>query len=310
MKDGYPLVSITVLTYNSSSYLEETLNSIKEQTYQKIELIISDDCSTDDTLKICEEWTERNKLRFVDVRVLKVDVNTGVAANGNRARKNCRGEWIKGIAGDDKLLPNCIEDNLQYVKDNPQAEVLFSKMVFFGTREALSNYPITINYGPFFISEKYFYKRLLRRNFIPAPSLFIKRQIYVKYGYYDESIPLMEDWPFWMKLAYNGVRFAFMDKDTVMYRVHQSLSVSPKSSAKFLESQAKARRLSEKYAKEVSLPFYIYIKTLNISKNSIIVKLLKQFLLMINPYFYFFVVKMQREKSFNERIHISKEIIN
>ena len=54
------LVSVCVLAYNSSKYILETLNSIKNQTYDTIELIISDDCSTDDTVALCTQWINRN----------------------------------------------------------------------------------------------------------------------------------------------------------------------------------------------------------------------------------------------------------
>ena len=59
-----PLVSIIVITYNSSKYVLETLESAKAQTYENIELIISDDGSTDDTIKICKNWLEKNQDRF------------------------------------------------------------------------------------------------------------------------------------------------------------------------------------------------------------------------------------------------------
>ena len=56
-----PLVSIIVITYNSAKYVLETLESAKNQTYQNIELIISDDCSIDNTVDICTRWLNENK---------------------------------------------------------------------------------------------------------------------------------------------------------------------------------------------------------------------------------------------------------
>ena len=60
-----PLVSIIVVTYNSSLYVRETLESAKRQSYRNLELIVTDDASKDDTVKICREWIENNKNRFV-----------------------------------------------------------------------------------------------------------------------------------------------------------------------------------------------------------------------------------------------------
>ena len=59
-----PLVSAVIITYNSAKYVIETLDSIKAQTYQNIELIVSDDCSTDETTTLVKEWLEKNGNRF------------------------------------------------------------------------------------------------------------------------------------------------------------------------------------------------------------------------------------------------------
>ena len=100
MHDDQPLVSIVVITYNSSKYVLETLESAKEQSYQNLELIISDDCSFDDTVAICRNWIAKNKERFVRIELLSVDKNTGIPANCNRGVKVAKGEWVKLIAGE------------------------------------------------------------------------------------------------------------------------------------------------------------------------------------------------------------------
>ena len=111
-----PLVSIIVITYNSSKYVLETLESAKAQTYQNIELIVSDDCSTDNTVEICREWIEKNKKRFLRTELITSEKNTGIPANCNRGVKAAQGEWVKLIAGDDILCNNCIEANIEYAK--------------------------------------------------------------------------------------------------------------------------------------------------------------------------------------------------
>ena len=56
------LVSISVITYNSSKYILDTLDSVKAQTYPNLELVISDDCSTDNTIDLCKDWVKRTKI--------------------------------------------------------------------------------------------------------------------------------------------------------------------------------------------------------------------------------------------------------
>jgi len=81
MQPENPLVSIIVITYNSSEYVIETLESAKAQTYQNIELIVSDDCSTDETLEICRDWMKKNQDRFVRSELITTEKNTGISGN-------------------------------------------------------------------------------------------------------------------------------------------------------------------------------------------------------------------------------------
>lgn len=288
-KNDSPLVSVVVVTYNSSSTVIATLESVKNQTYDNIELIITDDGSKDDTIVICEDWKNRNGNFFKSVELVTTSRNTGTSANLNRGIRRCHGQWIKMIAGDDSLLPNCLEDNLRYINNNKDTRVLFSKMTYWGTKKALEETTLTINYGFFSLKRDDFYKRLLVRNFLPAPSLFIQRSVYDECGLYNESIPLMEDWPFWMKLMHAGISFAFLDKNTVLYRVHQSVSLSKKPNPKFRQSQLMARRISEKYAKEISNSLYNYIKSINkINEGNLIERVIYRFWVKTNHYHKYF----------------------
>ena len=104
-----PLVTVCVLTYESSDFVLETLESIKNQTYGNIQLIISDDSSKDSTVSVCQAWLERNMDRFASARIITAESNTGVTANCNRAVKNAEGRWIKLLAGDDILWHDALE---------------------------------------------------------------------------------------------------------------------------------------------------------------------------------------------------------
>jgi alpha-1,3-rhamnosyltransferase len=77
-------------------------------------LIISDDCSTDNTVEICKNWLEENKERFKHTELITVKKNTRIAPNLNRGIKQSNGIWIKSIGGDDALEDNIIEKYLEY----------------------------------------------------------------------------------------------------------------------------------------------------------------------------------------------------
>lgn len=215
------LVSICVITYNSSSTVFETLESIKEQTYKNIELIISDDGSTDNTLEVCQEWLTKNKQRFNRIELITIEKNTGTPSNCNRAVKAAKGEWIKLIAGDDCLAPNGIED---FVNDynGDDLLVICNYKTFTVDNKGNKNFFTVPNTLVKKVTSKPVNKQfneLILRNYINAPSVIIKRILFDKIGYFDESYKLLEDLPFWIKATLNGYKFSYLPIFLVYYRI-------------------------------------------------------------------------------------------
>lgn len=236
-----PLVSVPVITYNSSKFVLETLESIKAQTYQNIELIISDDCSSDNTVELCQKWVEENKERFVQTQIITSEVNTGVSANLNRAEAVCQGEWVKGIAGDDLLMPDCIADCVEYVQQHPNLIYLFGRIEAFGASDEKNKYFSEKVFDCSFFDldvEEQLERLVFGSNCVPASTCFYNRQKAIDLGIRnDERIPLLEDWPKWINILEKGVKLEFMDKTLVKYRIHNaSISTSSCASVRLVES--------------------------------------------------------------------------
>ena len=246
-----PLVSIIVITYNSSKYVLETLESAKAQTYQNIELIVSDDCSTDNTVEICQEWIEKNKERFVRTKLITVEKNTGIPANCNRGVKAAQGEWVKFIAGDDALLPDCISFNVNHVLHNKDINLLQSNVYYFKDTFDRTNFIKTSNIqnNPFFqkVNDIDQYRQILYGNKVIAPSMFIKRNVVFKIGGFDENIPLIEDLPFWTKALQNGYKIDYFDHVTVKYRIHNNHTFKQKYNLMSLNYAKNLLTYSRKY---------------------------------------------------------------
>jgi alpha-1,3-rhamnosyltransferase len=223
-----PLVSIVVVTYNSSRFVFETLESVKKQTWQNIELIVTDDCSTDNTLDICGEWVEKNKERFIRTEILTVNSNTGIPSNNNRAIKNSCGEWIKLIAGDDILLTTCIEDNVEYVIKNPDARFVVSELVEINDNGIfINNEKENEQKGKML---KYFFNTKTAQEqlkayarwpvFLNAPSFFISKKLLKEIDYFDDEYKIFDDMPLIYRVNSYGTIIQFMNKITVKYRIH------------------------------------------------------------------------------------------
>lgn len=244
--NNQPLVSIPIVTYNSSKYILETLESIKSQTYSNIELIVSDDCSTDDTVSLCRHWIALNKNRFARTLIIEATKNMGVSANSNRGEYACTGDWIKDIAGDDILLPTCISDYVNYIQENPNIIYAFSRIETFGDNKFQnSRISQVFNNNDFWEkTAKEQHRYLLDSNCVPASTCFYNRlkskQLKISN---DERIPFLEDWPKWINITRKGVKLYLLDKVTVKYRVR------PDS----LSTGGTTERMQKSYAQ-----FYIY----------------------------------------------------
>jgi len=228
MKSG-DIVSVIITSYNSSSFIIETLESVYNQTWENIEIIVTDDCSVDDTVEKCRAWIKKYGERFCHSELIISEANTGVAANANRGLKAASGAWIKFIAADDTLLPRCIEQNMEYQETNPEVRILFSKVSiynesfipenFIEVTEDDSHDPRSIMHPSRNACSQY--KMLLVSDRIHyTPSAFVNRETLLSEGGYDESIKLMEDYPLWLKLTGKGYKLYFMDSVTVNYRRH------------------------------------------------------------------------------------------
>lgn len=250
-KSNFPLVSIIVITYNSSEYVLETLESAKAQTYPNIELIITDDASEDNSVDICKVWLRENADRFTRIKLVTVEKNSGIPANCNRGVKVAKGEWVKIIAGDDILAENCIETFVNFVSKNSSISVVESISQYFGVdnQEKILLHQQNFGHHLFFhenATSQHQYEILLRRNLIHAPSVFIKKKALEDVGLFDEEFRWMEDHPLWLKLTKAGYKFHFLNKVTVFYRIHTSSVFSSLSQEKLFSAFYRKRKSADK----------------------------------------------------------------
>lgn len=218
----YPLVSIIVITYNSAKYVLETLESVKVQTYQNIELIVSDDCSTDNTVDICRLWIEENKARFIRTEIITVRKNTGIPSNCNRGVKASNGEWVKLIAGDDVLLPNYLNIILNQSKGY---SILCSN--YYIAQDDLSNIERSteIHKNPFFkclLANCQFQFALRNSGTIPPLTAIFKRVVFDSVRGFNEKYPLIEDYPFFLEVNRLGFYVYCLKDILAIYRRHGS----------------------------------------------------------------------------------------
>lgn len=214
------MVSVVVITYNSSKYVLDTLESVKAQDYANIELIVSDDCSTDGTFELCRKWVDENAGRFVRTAVVRTPRNGGICANYNRGLREVRGEWVKYIAGDDMLVPSCISEfvtasvktcdkilvcgTLHFRDGEETEEPRMLPAVFGGGMDTARQRAYIVEHG----------------TVIEGPALFLETATLRSMGGFEEKYPFIEDYPLCMKYLLNDLHIGLVEKHLVRYRVY------------------------------------------------------------------------------------------
>lgn len=216
MDNQLPLVSILVPCYNNQKYLVESLQSIFEQTYSNIEVLIGDDASNDFNAENLINWVNKNRTPNIKkIVIVENKENLGTVANLENLQKRSSGEYLFHIAADDTLY-NCNVIQSFYHKaleKGPNAEMIVAQTEFWDSKlknkigEFLSEKDISIIKNS--TSEQLF-AECSYHPFLPA-SYFYKRTLLKKIGSLSEQYRLIEDWPMQLRAMRLGVKPYYLD---------------------------------------------------------------------------------------------------
>jgi glycosyltransferase involved in cell wall biosynthesis len=234
----YPLVSICVPAYNSAKYILETLQSLKEQTYPNIEVIIVDDGSTDET----EEVVKNSTFSFKYHKQL----NSGAGSARNRAFNLSNGDFIKFMDADDLLSNQSIEAQVNLALKHP-ASIISGKWGRF--------YNDDIN--TFKLSEEKVWRNMpsvkwIQESWTEGPNMtqpgifLISRTLINETGLWDESLSRgpMDDMEYYTRLILTAKNITFSAESTLMYRSGMVGSLSKKISKEAMTIALKTIELS------------------------------------------------------------------
>ena len=227
------LATVVVVTYNSSKTILETLDSILNQTYSDIELIVSDDCSGDDTSILVSNWLDSHSSRFIHSCLTHTEKNSGVTKNCNHGISLATGKYVQLIAGDDIMMPSLLEDKIKFAEDNNLNYVVSLTEPFGDNPDLVDKMKRYCEKGYAIIRKGYKAQldSIIYSNFIVGPSgSFYLREFFNSFGGYDENYPMMEDYPFIYHYLMAGYHIKLLEKTLTKYRITgSSLCASPKS---------------------------------------------------------------------------------
>ena len=221
MKDKKsPLVSVIVPSYNHEKYIEETIESIVNQTYKNIELIVIDDGSKDNSVQILEELSKKYNFNLI------TQENKGLSRTLNKGIKLSKGKYICLCASDDILVLNKLEIQVNFMENNPQYAIVYGKKINFyqnGLKRHINNKN--------FRSGNIFNDLFLQKFSIPAVSIMYKKIIFEEVGGFDTDLAV-EDFDMALRIA-KKYEIGYIDEYFYYYRVHDSNTINDTDKMKY-----------------------------------------------------------------------------
>lgn len=261
----FPLVSVLIPAYNHENYIQETIESIINQTYPNIELIILDDGSKDKTWEKITELKPKCENRFVKIH-FETKQNEGTCITLNKLLKLSSSEFVYIIASDDLAKPQAIEKEVKFLQDNPDYALAVGDNEYvdsmgkqiFRTQKAFTSNIKNAKYKTVkeflssklkidFLSDDFgSYKTLYKENYIPNGYL-IRKNIFETIGNFTKNAPL-ED--FWLMLQISKYKkMKYIDEILFSYRIHDTNTIGNSTRMRELTTQTRnyEQKLLEKY---------------------------------------------------------------
>jgi glycosyltransferase involved in cell wall biosynthesis len=198
-----PLVTIVTPSYNQGGFIREAIESALRQDYPRIEYLVVDGGSTDETLSILREYT--NQIEWIS------EPDRGQSSAINKGWRRGKGEILAWLNSDDAYLPGAISRAVSYLEDHPDLGAVYGEGYHVDeVGRVLERYPT----GPFDL------ERLKETCFICQPTVFVRRAVIEQVGYLDESLHFCMDYDLWIRLA-RIARFGYVPEYLATSRLHE-----------------------------------------------------------------------------------------
>lgn len=237
-------ISIIMGIYNCEEYLEESIGSIINQTFQNWELIMCDDGSSDNTYLIAKKYEEKYPDK---IKLIKNEYNLGLNETLNRCLKLARGKYIARQDGDDISLPNRLELEYNFLEENKEYALVSSAMIYFDENgEWGKSRPVEVPEKLDFVKNS---------PFAHAPVLIRKSILEKVEGYtVDKKLLRVEDYHLWFKIYAKGYKGYNISK--VLYKMRDNRQAYKRRNLKNRINEVRVKCIGYRM---LHIPFYKYI---------------------------------------------------
>lgn len=214
VKDGInrPQWSVLIPVYNAAGYLALTLQSVMQQDMgvQQMEIIVVDDCSTDDPKSVVDEYKGR-------VQYFRQPKNVGHTANFKTCLQLSTGKYIHLLHGDDIVYPGFYAAFEQLFNAYPQVMAAFCRCNFINEQGNITN--TSASYQKDTAPFPNFFEQICKGQMIQTPTIVVKREVYESIGIFDNRLSWSEDWEMWARIG-KHYTMGFVNEVLAGYRIH------------------------------------------------------------------------------------------
>ncbi|MBS1514219.1 MAG: glycosyltransferase [Bacteroidetes bacterium] len=212
-------VSVIIPCYNVEKFILKCLESLNTQTFRDFEIIVVDDGSTDNSELVIKKYLNENCLNY---KYLK-QKNSGPSKARNTGITNSSGKYIALLDSDDSFTKDSLEKKISAAKKNDNIDFIYSD-AFINYENGMETKRREKNFKEVYhgFHSGIIFENLIDKNFIPTTTVFCKKYLFEKFGFFNENIIVAEDYDLWLRFAVNKCNFFYIDECLSYYSVRST----------------------------------------------------------------------------------------
>lgn len=210
-----PKVSVILPCFNHARFVTEAAESVLGQTHRDLELIITDDCSSDNSWEVIKGIAARDER----VRIIRHEKNQGLPTSRNDGLRIATGEFIAFCDADDVWEPQKAAAQVELLLDNPTYDVVYCETLIIDEHSRLTGQRFSQIYPLAKVTSGWLFAELVKRNFINVQSAMMRKSCLKTVSQFDADLGVLEDWWYWVQLAPHH-QFLYSPQPLARYRIH------------------------------------------------------------------------------------------